>query len=257
MRADAALLLLDALPGVAHAFTDATVGRLRMCKDAAEFDTLKANALMNDAALQAGMRAMRVGMREREVAEVVRGYFRDQGARPLFTIVAAGANGASPHHATGERALQPGDAVVMDIGAARAGFTCDMTRMALVAEPPEGYAEVHAVVESAVRAALEAARPGVEARAVDAAARTAISEAGFGDFFVHRTGHGLGIDVHEPPWITATSTTVLEPGMVFSIEPGIYLPGRFGIRLEDIVMLRDDGPEILSALPREACVVGV
>jgi Xaa-Pro aminopeptidase len=122
--------------------------------------------------------------------------------------------------------------------------------MAAVGHAPEGYAEVHAVVEAAVRAALAAARPGVRAREVDAAARGVITKAGYGPYFVHRTGHGLGIDVHEAPYLTATSDTVLEEGMVFSIEPGIYLPGRFGIRLEEIVILRADGPEILSGLPR-------
>jgi Xaa-Pro aminopeptidase len=123
--------------------------------------------------------------------------------------------------------------------------------MVAVGRPPEGYEEVHAVVEKAVQAALAAARPGVKAKEVDAAARNVIADAGYGEYFVHRTGHGIGIDGHEPPYITATSESVLEEGMTFSIEPGIYLPGRFGIRLEEIVILRADGPEILSTLPRD------
>jgi Xaa-Pro aminopeptidase len=121
----------------------------------------------------------------------------------------------------------------------------------VVGRPPEGYVEIHAIVERAVQAALAAAKPGVRAREVDAAARDVITAAGYGEYFVHRTGHGLGIDIHEPPYITSTSETVLDEGMVFSIEPGIYLPGRFGIRLEEIVILRETGPEILSALPRD------
>ncbi len=127
--------------------------------------------------------------------------------------------------------------------------------MIAVGEAPQGYAEVHAVVERAVEAAMVAARPGVKARDVDAAAREVIAQAGFGKYFIHRTGHGLGIDVHEPPYISSSSDTVLDTGMVFSIEPGVYLPGRFGIRLEDIVILRDDGPEIFSELSRDLHVV--
>jgi Xaa-Pro aminopeptidase len=123
--------------------------------------------------------------------------------------------------------------------------------MSVVGEPPKDYLEVHAVVERAVQAAILAARPGVMAKEVDAAARNVITEAGYGDYFVHRTGHGLGIDIHEPPYITATSEVVLDEGMVFSIEPGIYLQERFGVRLEEIVILRANGPEILSELSRE------
>jgi len=126
-----------------------------------------------------------------------------------------------------------------------------MTRMSVLGHPPEGYLEIHAIVERAVKAALSAARPGGMAKDVDAAARNVITEAGYGEFFVHRTGHGLGIDIHEPPYITATSEVVLDEGMVFSIEPGIYLQGRFGVRLEEIVILRADGPEILSELTRK------
>ena len=128
--------------------------------------------------------------------------------------------------------------------------------MAVMGRAPEGYQEIHDIVERAVQAALAAARPGVKAHVVDDAARTVIAEAGYGAYFMHRTGHGMGVEVHEEPYITGTSQTVLDTGMVFSIEPGIYLPGRFGIRLEDIVILREDGPEILSDLPRDVRVIG-
>jgi Xaa-Pro aminopeptidase len=193
-------------------------------------------------------------MTETQVADVVKAHFEANGARVQFAIVGASENGAHPHHSTGSRVLKRGDAVVIDIGGRLDGYPSDMTRMAIVGEAPEGYAAVHAIVEKAVQAALAAAKPGVKASAVDKAARDVIAAAGYGEYFVHRTGHGLGIDVHEPPYITATSETVLAEGMVFSIEPGIYLPGRFGIRLEDIVILRKDGPEILSGLPRDAYV---
>ena len=144
----------------------------------------------------------------------------------------------------------------MDIGAGMDGYSSDITRMALMGDGPDGYSEVHAVVDAAVEAALAIARPGVAAKMVDKAARDVITDAGYGAFFVHRTGHGLGTEVHEPPYITASSETILDEGMVFSIEPGIYLPDRFGLRLEEIVILRADGPEILSDLTRKAVTIG-
>ena len=255
MRADFALLLLDALPPLARAFTDDTVGLLRACKDDDEYRRLKASALLNDQAMKAAWAALKPGVTELAVADVIKDFYPAKGGRAQFAIVGAGENGAHPHHATGERVLRSGDAIVMDIGGRLGGYPSDMTRMAIIGEPPEGYREVHAVVEQAVQAALAAARPGVKAKEVDKAARDVIATAGYGEYFVHRTGHGLGIDVHEPPYITATSDTVLREGMVFSIEPGIYLPGRFGIRLEDIVILRAEGPEILSGLSRDAVTV--
>ncbi len=250
MRADHAALVTDALPQAKRRFTMDTVGALRMRKATSEYETLKRNAQIADRAMKAAWAEMRPGMTETEVATIIRSCFADNDAKPLFSIVGAGPNGAFPHHHTGETALKSGDAVVMDIGAASDGYSSDMTRMAVIGEAPEGYSEVHDVVEKAVQAALAAARPGVKAHEVDDAARDVITQAGYGDYFVHRTGHGMGVEVHEPPFITASSQTVLENGMVFSIEPGIYLPGRFGIRLEDIVILRADGPEVLSDLPR-------
>lgn len=255
MRADHAALVQDALPSADRQFTATTIGALRMRKEPEEYAHLKANATIADQAMEAAWAAMALGMAEMEVAEVVRESFRAQGARPLFTIIGAGPNGAFPHHQTGQTVLREGDAVVMDIGAGQNGYSSDITRMAAMSRPPEEYANVHAVVDAAVEAALSAARPGVRAHEVDAAARDVISKAGYGEFFVHRTGHGMGIEVHEPPWITGTSKTVLDEGMVFSIEPGIYLPGRFGIRLEEIVILRQDGPEILSELPRDLRII--
>ncbi|WP_354004019.1 M24 family metallopeptidase [Pseudotabrizicola algicola] len=254
MRADAALLLLDQLGTAQRCFATETVGALRMRKDAAEFAALKAAALVADKAMQAGFAALRPGLTERQVAEVIRDGFARQNTPSAFCLVASGPNGAFPHHSTGDRVIQTGDAIVIDIGGTTGGYPSDMTRMALVGKTSEEYTAVHAVVERAVQAAMAAARPGVLAKSVDKAARDVIAQAGYGDYFVHRTGHGLGLEVHEPPYLTATSETVLEEGMVFSIEPGIYLPGRFGIRLEEIVILRADGPEILSSLPRAAFV---
>ncbi|MEX0280823.1 MAG: M24 family metallopeptidase [Arenibacterium sp.] len=256
MRADFAALVQEALPGATRQFTETTIGALRQCKDAHEYSLLKANALIADEAMQAAWRGMLEGMSELDVAQIVRASFSAQGAQPLFHIVGAGGNGAFPHHQTGDSKLALGDAVVMDIGGGKDGYSSDITRMAVIGQAPDGYHEVHRIVDRAVQAALVAARPGVKAKDVDLAARAVITEAGYGEYFVHRTGHGLGVEVHEPPYLTSVSETILEPGMVFSIEPGIYLPGRFGIRLEEIVILREDGPEILSELSRDVKVIG-
>ncbi|MEO9459731.1 MAG: M24 family metallopeptidase [Lentilitoribacter sp.] len=256
MRADFAGLVQDALPQAKRQFCETTIGALRMQKSEDEYECLKSNALIADAAMQAGWASMKVGMTEKQVALVIREKFADLGAKPLFTIIGAGENGAFPHHQTGDAKLQIGDAVVMDIGASSERYPSDITRMAIIGEEPSGYSDVHLIVENAVEAALEAARPGAKAHEVDDAARGVIEAAGYGKYFVHRTGHGMGIEGHEPPYITSSSQTILQEGMVFSIEPGIYLPGRFGIRLEDIVILRADGPEILSSLPREAVLIG-
>ncbi|MCH2163313.1 MAG: aminopeptidase P family protein [Marinovum sp.] len=257
MRADFASLVQDRLMNAKRQFTDSTVGALRMRKDNAAYNALKRNAQIADRALQAAWAMMKPGLREEEVGTAIKDSFLLQGAKPLFGIVGAGENGAFPHHQTGSKALKSGDAVVMDIGAGLAGYSSDITRMAVIGNPPEGYVEVHDVVDRAVQAALDVARPGVPAKVVDQAARDVITQAGYGEYFVHRTGHGLGTEVHEPPYITASSETLLDEGMVFSIEPGIYLPGRFGIRLEEIVFLHSDGPEILSDLPRDVVIINV
>jgi Xaa-Pro aminopeptidase len=251
-RADAALLLMRALGATDCSFASETVGALRMRKDDGELQQLLRSAAIADRAMVAGLAAIKPGMTERQAAAVIRQTFVDNGVSVSFGLVASGPNGAYPHHSTGNRPIESGDAIVIDIGGSMDHFSSDMTRMAIVGDGPDGYAEVHAIVEEAVQAAMRAARPGVAARMVDKAARDVISAAGYGEYFVHRTGHGLGLEVHEPPYLTSTSETILETGMVFSIEPGIYLPGRFGIRLEDIVILEEDGPRILSSLPRTA-----
>ncbi|WP_082366761.1 M24 family metallopeptidase [Ensifer adhaerens] len=258
MRADFALLLIDNLPDdTARDFTPETLGALRMRKDRSEYELLKMNAGIADRAMQAAFSKIRPGITEKELASEIRAHFSSEGAAPAFWIVGAGGNGAFPHHSASERVIAEGDAVVVDIGGRKQGFPSDITRMAIVGRAPEGYGQIHTIVERAVQAALKAARPGALAKDVDDAARKVITDAGYGEYFVHRTGHGMGIDGHEPPHITATSETVLEEGMVFSIEPGIYLPGRFGIRLEDIVILREDGPEVLSSLPRDVHVAQI
>lgn len=249
MRADFALLVLDALPGAKHQFTAQTLGSLRMRKTQDEYELLAMNAAIADRAVGKAFAAIKAGMSENQIAAIIREQFASEAADTQFAMVGSGANGALPHHTASERVLAEGDVVVVDIGATKDGYCSDITRMAVVGAPSDEFIKVHGIVERAVKAAMAAAKPGVKACEVDLAARAVITDAGYGEYFVHRTGHGLGIDGHEPPYITASSQTVLEEGMVFSIEPGIYLPGRFGVRLEDIVILRGDGPEAFSKLP--------
>lgn len=256
MRTDFALLVLDALPGARRRFTQDTVGYLRSRKDDAEYDALKKSAVLNDAAMAAGFAALRPGITEYEVATVIRDFYKAHGATTEFCSVCFGPNGAFPHHHTGDTRLKDRDAVLIDTGGRIHGYPSDMTRVGYFGSKPQGFEEIHAILDRAVTAAIAAARPGVAATAVDKAARDVITEAGYGPNFLHRTGHGLGIDVHETPYITATSQTVLEEGMVFSIEPGIYLQGRFGLRLEEIVIIRNGKAEILSEMPRTAIAGG-
>ena len=257
MRTDFALLVLDALPGATRRFTGDTVGYLRSRKDAAEYAALKQSAVLNDAAMQAGFAALRPGITERDIATVIREFYKANGATPEFTSVCFGPNGAFPHHHTGATALKSNDAVLIDTGGRIGGYPSDMTRVGYYGSAPEGFAEIHAILDAAVQAAIAAAKPGAPASAVDKAARDVITAAGYGPNFMHRTGHGLGIDIHEAPYITATSPTILEEGMVFSIEPGIYLQGRFGLRLEEIIIIRNGVAEILSDMPRKAVAGGL
>ncbi|MFS4580890.1 M24 family metallopeptidase [Phaeobacter sp. C3_T13_0] len=250
MRADFALRVLDAMDCPERRFTDDTVGLLRAMKDTAEYDALKAAHLLNDAAVVEAFSSLEEGMTEWDVQAILHEHYKVNGATPEFTIVGFGANGAFPHHHTGDTKLTRDMAVLIDTGCRLNGYPSDMTRCGWFGTPKAEYEQVFKVVEAAVQAAVAASKPGVRASEIDRAARDTITAAGYGPQFLHRTGHGLGIDIHEPPYITATSDVELRAGNVFSIEPGIYLKDRFGVRLEEIVILREDGAEILSEMPR-------
>lgn len=251
MRADFAFLLLDHLDQPKHRFTQDTVGILRAAKDDDERHLLRASAALNDAAFEKAFAGLRTGMTETDVKDIIIRHYRANGAEPAFCIVAFGPNSAYPHHHTGSDTLSPEMAVLIDAGCRLKGYPSDMTRCAWYGETPDPeFTSIGEVVELAVKSAHAAALPGTAARSIDNAARQLIADAGYGDAFPHRTGHGLGVDVHEPPYITAANTQALAAGNVFSIEPGIYLQGKFGIRLEDIVFLHPDRAEILSTLPR-------
>jgi D-alanyl-D-alanine dipeptidase len=229
---------------------------MRARKDDTELATLRRAAAAADAALGDLLSRPIAGRTERAIAqelgELLVAHGHDAAA---FTIVASGPNAASPHHEAGERTVGDGDAVVLDFGGTVDGYHSDTTRTVVVGEAPEHLREVHAVVAAAQRAATEVIRPEVEIEVVDRAARSVIESAGFGDRFFHRTGHGIGLEVHEPPYAAAGDHTVLEPGMSFSVEPGIYLEGEFGVRIEDIVEVTAAGVEALNHSARELRVV--
>jgi Xaa-Pro aminopeptidase len=256
MRADHLLALQGYVAGSPeYVSAEVVLRELREVKSEHELELLKKSALTADQATSAALHASRVGVSEAEVAAIAAAEFRAAGADEVsFTIVASGPNSALPHHHTGKRELAEGDAVVIDLGGRREGYCSDITRMALVGEPSAECLDVLGVVEAAVQAAMAAVRPGASAGDVDIAARSVIESAGYGEYFVHRTGHGLGVSVHEPPWLMGGSADVLRERMVFSIEPGVYLPGRFGVRLEEIVFVTGNGCERLSELPRAAHV---
>lgn len=229
---------------------------LRVIKDEAEVDLLRRAGASADTVAQLLAGHEFTGKTEatvsREVAALLEANGSDSAA---FAIVASGPNGASPHHESGERVIGGGDAIVVDFGGTLAGYGSDTTRMFHVGEPGERYREVHNVVLAAQNAAAAAVAPGVAAESVDAAARRVITDAGYGEYFIHRTGHGIGLDTHEDPYIVAGNTQTLQPGMTFSIEPGVYLPGEFGVRIEDIVLCTQQGVERLNNSPREYAVV--
>ncbi|MES0864900.1 Xaa-Pro peptidase family protein [Ruegeria sp. SCPT10] len=251
MRADHTLLLLDFMPEAKRTFASGTVGALRMIKDAGELAALEENARIADAAHAAIREALREGITERELVEVAKARFEADGARIAFGIVGTGVHSAFPHHQSGDTPVRTGDVVVIDIGGKKGGYYSDITRMACLGHAPDGYKEIHDLVDTAVKAALAAIRPGVKARMIDKVARDVIDAAGYGEFFTHRTGHGLGSEIHEPPYLTGNSDLTLEEGMVFTVEPGIYLPGRFGVRLEEVAIVTADGCRTLSKLSRD------
>lgn len=256
MRADALLLLLEMVEPARSLAADALTAPLRMAKSEEELEALARSAELADGAMLAGVAACREGVTERTVAEAVAEHFRKNGAEMVdFTIIASGPNSAFPHHETGSRRLQSGDTIILDIGATLDGYKSDITRMVQLGEAPAEVRAAHDAVVQANLAGRRAAVAGARASDVDKAARQTLEQAGYGPFFVHRTGHGLGMDIHEPPWITSESDTILQPGMVFSVEPGVYFPGKFGIRVEDIVVVQPEGDcRCLTGLARELSV---
>ena len=242
-----------ALPQAAWVSAAPVVSQLRMRKEPAEVDALRRVAQAIDRVHARVPQILRPGRTERQVGADIEAAILEEGHESVsFCIVGSGPNGASPHHHNSDRVIQPGDVVVVDIGGPMDGYGSDNTRNYFVGEVTQEARDAHDALEHAQRAAVAQAGPGVTAGSVDAAARDVLSEAGYGEYFIHRTGHGIGLEGHEEPYIVAGNDVVLEPGMTFSIEPGVYLPGKFGLRIEDIVVVTDDGCERLNAIDRAA-----
>lgn len=256
MWAEKVLRLRAALPDAEQVLGSTVLRDLRMRKTAEEVEALRRVGAAIDRVHARVPTMLRPGRTEREVArDIAEAILAEGHDRVDFVIVGSGPNGASPHHEVSDRVIEVGDPVVVDIGGSMAGYCSDCTRSYAVGTPPEDFLAYYAVLQRAQQAACDAVRPGVSAASIDAAAREPIEAAGYGELFVHRTGHGIGVETHEEPYIVAGNQTPLEPGMAFSVEPGIYLPGRHGARIEDIVVVTADGVELLNTAPRDLVVV--
>jgi Xaa-Pro aminopeptidase len=250
------LALQERLPRAAFLPASPLTRQLRMHKGPDEIELLRQAGAAVDRVVGRLDGMAFAGKTERHLAAEVAAMTVEEGHQEAtFHIVASGPNGASPHHESGERVIGEGEAVVVDFGGRRAGYCSDITRTFFVGEPPRRFLDVYAVVQAAQEAGVAAAAPGVPAEEVDGAARRVIEEAGFGRFFSHRTGHGIGLEEHEHPYLVAGNTEPLEVGMVCSVEPGIYLPGEFGVRIEDIVAIAPQGADRLNRCSRDLHLV--
>ena len=239
--------LQEAQPGSSYRSLTHSLPMLRAVKDANELARLAAAGAAADATYEQILGVRFAGRKETDVAADLARLLREFGHEQVdFTVVGSGPNGANPHHEAGERVIEEGDAVVLDFGGLMHGYGSDTSRTVCVGEPSQQIREVHEIVREAQQAGVEAVRPGVACQAIDRAARQVITDAGYGEQFIHRTGHGIGTTTHEPPYMVEGEQQPLVPGMCFSVEPGIYLAGRFGVRIEDIVTVTADGGRRLN-----------
>lgn len=251
-------LLEAAAPNTNFVSADEPLASLRIHKDESELTAMRKAIAVAQAALLATLPLIQIGMTERQLAAELSLQLLRHGSDPELAfapIVASGPNSANPHAFPTDRTLSRGDLLILDWGASVGGYISDLTRTFSLGEPDPELANIAQVVTQANAAARALAAPGMTAGQVDHAARSIIEGAGFGEYFIHRTGHGIGLDGHEEPYIRAGNPLTLAPGMTFTIEPGIYLPGRGGVRIEDDMVITTDGCESLSDLPRELITI--
>lgn len=251
--------LRAAAPTSAFPDASAALASLRLCKDLQEIARMRQAVEIAQNALEATLPLIKTGMTEKELAaELVMQLLRhgSQPEMPFSPIVSGGPNSANPHASPTDRPLQPGDLLVIDWGAAYEGYISDLTRTFAIGEVDADYQKIHEIVQQANAAGRSAGKPGAPCAAVDIAARAVIEQAGYGPYFTHRTGHGIGMEGHEDPYMRGDNQQLLEVGMAYTVEPGIYLPGRNGVRIEDNMVVTESGSESLSTLPREIRVVG-
>lgn len=232
--------------------SDGVVGWLRERKDAAEMERLARASEMADEVVDKVRAALRPGATEASVAKHLAELWQQVGAAGMSfpPIVAAGTAGSAPHHEPDDNCLVAGSTVIVDTGGLYEHYCSDTTRTFILGDPPEEVARVYECVLAAQLAGIAAAKPGVTLGSVDAAVRKVIEDAGYGAYFTHRTGHGVGLEIHEGPFVVGGNDAVLEPGMVMSVEPGIYLPGKFGVRIEDLVVIEESGARSLNKAPK-------
>lgn len=242
-------------------FPDASnvLSDLRLKKDKAEVDAMRHAVKIAQDALEATLPFIKVGMTEKEVSSELVVQLLKHGSEPempFFPIVSGGPNAANLHASPSDRKLQTGDLLVIDWGAAHSGYISDLTRTFAVGQVDAEYEKIHKIVQEANAAGRAAGKPGAPCADVDKATRDVIEKAGYGEYFTHRTGHGIGMEGHEEPYMRGDNMQILEPGMAYTVEPGIYLPGRNGVRIEDNVVVTETGVDVLSDMPREIRVVG-
>jgi len=242
-------------------FPDASdlVSNLRIYKDQHEVDLLRKAVQIAEKAMEATLPLIKIGMSEKEIASELLMQLLIAGTEPSIAfspIVSSGPNSANPHANPSDRRIQAGDLLVIDWGAMAGGYVSDLTRTFMVGEAEPEFIKIHRIVQEANTASLEACNPEVPCAAVDIAARSVIEKSGYGQFFTHRTGHGIGMEGHEHPYIRAGNSQLLEAGMTFTVEPGIYLPGRNGVRIEDNVVITGKVMVCMSSLVRDIRVIG-
>src|SRR6185436_3909652 len=248
--------LQEAQPGSSYRSLTHSLPMLRAVKDANELARLAAAGAAADATYEQILGVRFAGRKETDVAADLARLLREFGHEQVdFTVVGSGPNGANPHHEAGDRTIEVGDAVVLDFGGLMHGYGSDTSRTVCVGEPSAQVREVHEIVRQAQQAGVEAVRPGVACQEIDRAARKVITDAGYGEQFIHRTGHGIGTTTHEPPYMIEGEEQQLVPGMCFSVEPGIYLAGEFGVRIEDIVTVTQSGGLRLNNTERDLRIV--
>jgi Xaa-Pro dipeptidase len=257
MRVRELRLIESGTPDVHLTDAEPLLGSLRLRKDETEIARMRQAIAITEAALEAVLADIHVGITERMIANQLVQELRQKGAEGLAfnPAVASGPNSAVPHSTPGDRALGAGDLLLFDFGVTIGGYASDITRTIAVGDVDDELRRVYDVVKRANAAGRAAARPGIEIQEVDRATRKVIVDAGYGQYFTHRTGHGLGLDVHEPPFVCEGDATILGPGMTFTVEPGIYLPGKGGVRIEDDVVITPGGSESLTSFDRELKVL--
>jgi Xaa-Pro dipeptidase len=245
-----------AAPGAQALDATPMIAELRMVKDDQELAAMRRAVAVVEAALGAAVAQIRAGMTERELATIWEREMRARGGEPSFgTIIASGPNAANPHHSNSDRAFQPGDFIIMDGGVWNDGYSSDITRTIALGQPDQQARAIYELVQAANAAGRLFARPEATGEEIDQAARNVIADGGFGQYFIHRTGHGLGLEVHEPPYIVAGSLEPLAPGTTFTIEPGVYVEGVCGVRIEDDVVITTEGAESLTSFERNLIIV--